>query len=119
MMIVGSGHPKTKIVVEDSNQAIETSNILQSAINSISGAELSITIDNQDVSGTHIYVGHGKSSESFGIEIPPPGITSQIDEDWHYRGTIYAGFVFLEMIGHREGRSIQSIYPSKGLSDIC
>ncbi|HHZ93288.1 TPA: DUF4838 domain-containing protein [Candidatus Poribacteria bacterium] len=118
MMIVESGRPKAKIVVGDSNQAVEASNILQSTIKNISGAELPITTDNQSVSGTHIYVGRGKSVESFGIEIPS-GITSQMDEegftirnvndslviagneDWHYRGTIYAVFDFLEIIGCR------------------
>ena len=54
MIIVESGHPKAKIVVGDSDQAIEASKILQKTIKSISGAELPITTDNQRVSDTHI-----------------------------------------------------------------
>ena len=118
MVIVELGHPKAKIVVGGSAQAIEAANILQATIKSISGAELPITPDNLGISGAHIYVGRGNSVESFGIEIPK-GITSQMNEegftiqnvneslviagneDWHYRGTIYAVFDFLEMIGCR------------------
>ena len=118
MVIVELGHPKAKIVVGGSAQAIEAANILQATIKSISGAELPIIPDNQGISGAHIYVGRGNSVESFGIEIPK-GITSQMNEegftiqnvneslviagneDWHYRGTIYAVFDFLEMIGCR------------------
>ena len=70
MIIVESGHPKAKIVVGDSDQAIEASKILQKTIKSISGAELPITTDNQRISDTHIYVGQSNNIESFGFEIP-------------------------------------------------
>ena len=116
MIIVESVHPKAKIVVGDSDQAIEASKILQKTIKSISGAELPITTNNQRISDTHIYVGQSNNIESFGIEIPS-GITPQMNEegftiqnvdkslviagneDWHYRGTIYAVMAFTE--GHK------------------
>ena len=55
MVIVELGHPKAKIVVGGSAQAIEAANILQATIKSISGAELPIIPDNQGISGAHIY----------------------------------------------------------------
>ena len=82
-------------------------------IKSISGTELPITTDNQRISDTHIYVGQSNNIESFGVEIPS-GITPQMNEegftiqnvnkslvlagneDWHYRGIIYAVMAFTE-----------------------
>lgn len=120
MILVNNGEPMATVVVAErpSDQAMEAARNLQSYIERMSGARLEIRTEKDVVSGTRVLVGRSQTVKKLGIEVPS-GFTNQMNEegfviktvdgalvlagneDWHYRGTIYAVNEFLEHLGCR------------------
>jgi len=120
LTLVEGGEAKAQIVIaaEPTETAKEAASALQEYINRISGAELPIRDEKEEVSGTRILVGRSEAVRQLGIEVPS-GFSYQINEegfviktvgndlviagneDWNYRGTIYGVYDFLERLGCR------------------
>ena len=120
LTIVQDGKPTATIVVaaEPSEQAKEAASVLQTYIQRMTGAALPIKSENEAVSGTRILVGRSDMVRQLGVQVPS-GFTNQMNEegfviktvgdnlvlagneDWHYRGTIYAVYDLLERLGCR------------------
>jgi hypothetical protein len=113
------GKPNATIVLDanPSDQAQEAAEQLQTYLARISGATLPIACDCDDVSGNRILVGRGETVDALGLAIPS-GYTTDMNEegfvvktigddtlvlagneDWRYRGTIFAVYDFLEELG--------------------
>ncbi len=120
IVLVESGQPKATIVVAEdaSGQAKEAARVLQEYLQIISGARLEIKDERAAVAGSRILVGRSKAVADLGVLVPS-GSTYQMDEegfvsktvggelilagneDWQYRGTLYAVYDLLEEIGCR------------------
>ena len=120
LVLVQQGRPRATLVMADraTDQAKEAAVVLRDYLARITGAELSICRESEPVEGARILVGHSAAVKSLGVELPA-GVTSQMDEeglvirrvardlvvggneDWHYRGTVFAAYHFLELLGCR------------------
>ncbi|MFV2070623.1 MAG: hypothetical protein ACC645_26950 [Pirellulales bacterium] len=120
IVLVESGQPQATIVVAEdaSDQAKEAARVLQEYLQKISGARLEIENELAAVAGSRILVGRSKAVADLGVRVPS-GSTYQMDEegfvsktvggelilagneDWQYRGTLYAVYDLLEEIGCR------------------
>ena len=121
--IVDDGIANASIIVGDdaSSPALEAAHILQSYIARISDVRLPVLKEsdlNEEKKACHIWVGRSKTVLEMGMEIPT-GVTPEMNEegfviktkdkdlviagneDWKYRGTIYAVYDFLEELGCR------------------
>jgi len=119
-VLVKNGKPIATIVVaaRPSDQAMEAARALQTYIERISGARLEIRTEKDAVSGTRILIGPSQAVKNLSIAVPS-GFTNEMNEegfviktvgdalvlagneDWHYRGTVYAVNEFLEHLGCR------------------
>jgi len=120
LVLVDNGQPKATIVVAatPSGTVMEAATDLQTYIQRISGAALPIKNEKEAVSGTRILVGQSDAVKGLGVKVPS-GFTYQMNEegfviktvgdnlvlagneDWHYHGTPYAVYDFLERLGCR------------------
>lgn len=120
LVLIDNGKPAATIVVGTtaSAQAKEAARCLQDYLQRISGAKLDICAEKDRSTGTRILVGRSQAVTDLGIA-PPSGFTPQMNEegfviqtgpgvlvlagneDWQYRGTIYAVNEFLEGLGCR------------------
>ncbi len=118
--LVNNGEPNATIVIaeEPSEQARNAAEVLQSYLHQISGASLTILPESAKVYGNRILVGRSRTAEKLAGEIPS-GFTIQMNEegfvnrtvgndlilagneDWKYKGTLYAVHDFLEELGCR------------------
>ena len=122
LLLVEKGVPRAVIVVPTDvdksgaatpTQAHEGAAALQAYIEKITGAKLEIRAERETTSQSCIYVGHCKALRDRNIEVPS-GHTSQMkeegfvvktdgdalflagNEEWNYRGTVFAVYDFLE-----------------------
>jgi hypothetical protein len=115
VLLVEGGLPRATIVVgaEATDQAHEAAAYLQEYIEKVSGARLPILPESTPVAGARILVGRSEAARSLGIALPG-GHTHQMNEeafvvrtvgsdlvllgneDWNYRGTVFAVADFLE-----------------------
>ena len=115
LTLVESGAPKATIVIgaNASDQAHEAAVYLQEYIEKISGAAIPIQSESEPVEGARILVGRSEAVRALGVDLPA-GHTSQMNEeafvvrtigndlvlvgneDWNYRGTVFAVADFLE-----------------------
>ncbi|MCC6486985.1 MAG: DUF4838 domain-containing protein [Candidatus Hydrogenedentes bacterium] len=115
VVLVDNGAPNATIVLADnpSPQAQEAAAVLRDYLAKISGATLPIQHEGEPVSGNRILVGRSAAVSALGIELPS-GHTPQMNEeclviktvgnalvlagneDWNYRGTLFAVYDFLE-----------------------
>lgn len=113
--LVEIGRPTATIVVADapSDQALEAAEVLRDQLAKISGATLPIAKESEPAEGSRIFVGRSKALSALGIDTPS-GHTSHMNEeaiivktvddalvlvgneDWNYRGTLFAVYDFLE-----------------------
>ncbi len=120
LTLVEAGAARATIVVAEkpSDQATEAAEALRGYIEKISGAKLTIARENEGVDGVRILVGHSKAVRDLGIDVPS-GFTRKLNEegfvtktvgnalvlagneDWRYRGTLFAVYDFLEGLGCR------------------
>ncbi len=120
LVLVERGRPQATIVIAEqaTDQAKEAAEILRTYVERITGAELPICTENEATIGARILVGHSAAVKALGVT-PPSGVTSQMNEegfviqgvgndlvlagneDWHYRGTVYSVYHFLELLGCR------------------
>jgi len=120
VLLVEGGKPRATIVVGDeaTDQAREAASALQTYIERISGAHLPVQSESEAVEGNRVLVGHSHAVDALGITVPS-GFTHQLNEegyvvktvgdalvlagneDWHYRGTMYAVYDLLEGLGCR------------------
>lgn len=116
LTLVKNRAAQSTIVIADG--AKEAAGVLQSYIERITGAELPIYTEDEDIAGAQILVGHCEAVTALSIT-PPSGVTSQMNEegfviervgndlvisgneDSHYRGTVSGVYHFLEMLGCR------------------
>ncbi len=115
LMLVDAGQPAATIVIADapSEQAREAAGVLQTYLERITGAVLPIAKASDKVEGNRILVGRSAAVEALNVAVPS-GHTSRMDEeaivlktvgdtlvlvgneDWNYRGTLFAVYDFLE-----------------------
>ncbi|MCC6699673.1 MAG: DUF4838 domain-containing protein [Candidatus Hydrogenedentes bacterium] len=115
VVLVDNGAPNATIVLADnpSPQAQEAAEVLRDYLAKVSGATLPIQHEGEAISGNRILVGRSAAVAALGIELPS-GHTPQMNEeglvirtvgntlvlagneDWNYRGTIFAVYDFLE-----------------------
>lgn len=115
VVLVEEGKPTATIVLgaEASEQAAEAAAYLQEYVQKISGATLPIVSEGDSIQGTRILVGRSESVRALGVALPG-GHTHQMNEeafivrtigsdlalvgneDWNYRGTVFAVADFLE-----------------------
>jgi len=120
IVLVEHGRPKAAIVIDDraSDQAKEAAANLQTYLERITGARLDIQTAKEAVPGPRVLVGCGRALRKLGVTVPS-GFTHEMkeegfviktvgdvlvlagNEDWHYRGTVYAVNAFLEYLGCR------------------
>lgn len=120
IILIEDGLPKATIVigVDASDQARDAAGQLQAFLARIGGATLTIVTENEAVDGTRILVGPSKTVEKLGIAVPS-GFTNQLNEEGYvvktihgdlvlagneerdYRGTAYAVYDLLEVLGCR------------------
>lgn len=118
--LVQDGAPVASLVTASSPspQATEAAGILQSYIERMSGARLPIVSEDEYVDGPRVLVGQTRATAALGIE-PPSGHTLALNEegyvlrtvgetlavagneDWAYRGTVFAAYTLLEELGCR------------------
>jgi hypothetical protein len=120
VLLVKNGKPAATIVIAEqaSDQAREAAQQLQVYLDRISGAKLPVRTEKETVAGNRVLVGHSQAVRDLGVEVPC-GFTNEMNEegfviramsdtvvlagneDWHYRGTVYAVNDFLESLGCR------------------
>ncbi|MCS6860535.1 MAG: DUF4838 domain-containing protein [Abditibacteriales bacterium] len=120
LVVVEEGKPRATIVIaaKPTAQAQEAAQVLQAYVEKMSGARLGIKSETEKVEGTRVLVGHSAAVRALGVKVPS-GFTSAMNEegfvlktvgrdlviagneDWHYRGTIYGVYDFLERLGCR------------------
>ncbi|MFH1738615.1 MAG: DUF4838 domain-containing protein [bacterium] len=120
LILVKNGKAKSTIVIsaQPSDQAAQAAQILQEYIEKISGAKLPVVNEKEKARGHRILIGYSQAVRDLGVEIPS-GFTYQMNEegfviktvgndivlagneDWNYRGTIFAVYEFLEELGCR------------------
>ncbi len=113
--LVQDGAAVATIVVADapSEQARQAAEALQRYVEQISGAKLTIAGESAAVDGPRILVGQSRAVEELGVAVPS-GHSPQMDEecfavktvgnslvlvgneDWSYKGTLFAVYDFLE-----------------------
>ena len=116
-----AGSPLKAVIVtaeEPSPTANEAAKVLQLYIQKISGAKLEILTEKNSDSKTKIFVGRSNAVKRLGVDVPS-GYTKWMNEegfvirtvgnnlviagneDWNYRGTVFAVNAFLESLGCR------------------
>jgi len=120
IVLVDGGKARATIVIAQrpGEQAKQAAQILRDHIERISGARLEIKSEKGPVSGARILVGCSQAVRELGIDVPS-GFTHQMNEegfvirtvgkdlvlagneDWHYRGTVFAVYDLLEQLGCR------------------
>lgn len=115
ILLVESGAPRSAIVIgaDASDQAREAASYLQEYIEKISGARLPIQAEADPAPGARILVGRAAAAGALGAELPA-GHSHQMNEeafivrtlgddlvlagneDWNYRGTVFAVADLLE-----------------------
>lgn len=124
MMLVDQGKAKATIVIAANATAMETKAAaeLQHYLKLISGAELPIITDDQEIRGNILSVGRNKLQKNSGVDVPndfypnPEAIrikrvdrmlvvlgndAPQASEIFPYQGTLYSVYAFLEGLGCR------------------
>ncbi len=120
LILVEDGKPRATIVIAEkpTAQAREAAQAFQEYVERMSGAKLDIKSEAEKVEGTRILIGRSEAVRALGVKTPS-GFTSAMNEegfviktvghdlviagneDWHYRGTIYGVYDFLERLGCR------------------
>jgi len=120
LTLVKNGKAAATIVVAErpSEQAREAAQLLQTYLERIGGATLDIRTEKEVRAGNRVLVGHSQAVRALGVKVPS-GFTNEMNEegfvirtvgdtlvlagneDWHYRGTVYAVNDFLEGLGCR------------------
>ena len=115
LTLVEDGQPRATIVVGDNAaaQSEEAATSLQAILRTMSGATIPIAKASEAVEGTRILVGQSQALHDLGVAIPT-GHTAQMaeenfivktvgdnlvlagNEDWSYKGTLFAVYDFLE-----------------------
>ncbi len=115
LLLTEDGLPRATIVVADvpTEQALEAAQALSDTLARISGATLPVVKESEAAEGARILVGRSNAVAALGVEIPS-GHTPQMNEeailiktvgsnlilagneDWNYRGTLFAVYDFLE-----------------------
>jgi hypothetical protein len=120
LLLVEDGQPRASIVVAAQADAKTrvAANELQAYVAKISGAELPITTETNQVVGTTVLVGRSRLTDRLGIKVPSGLTHSRREEgfliatvgnsivlagnnDGPYHGTEYAVYDFLRMLGVR------------------
>ena len=120
VLLVENGQPKATIVVaaEPTEQAQHAAQELQTYLERITGAELAIQSEAEAVSGARILVGRSQAVADLGVEAPSghsyemneegfvvktigQDLVLAGNEEWHYRGTVFAVYDLLEELGCR------------------
>ncbi len=113
--LVDAGQPTATIILSNapSDQAKYAAEVLQTYVKKITGAELPIAKESEPVEGNRILVGRSAAVQALNVAVPS-GHTSRMNEeaiivktvgdtlvlvgneDWNYRGTLFAVYDFLE-----------------------
>ena len=82
LTLVKNRAAQSTIVIADAatDGAKEAAGVLQSYIERITGAELPIYTEDEDIAGAQILVGHCEAVTALSIT-PPSGVTSQMNEE--------------------------------------
>ena len=119
-LIVDDGRPHSTIVIADqpTDQAQRAAQELQHFIQRIGGVRLDIKRESEPVIGNRILVGHSPAIAALGVGVPS-GVTHAMkeegfvsktlgsdlvlagNEDWHYKGTLFAVYDLLDELGCR------------------
>ncbi|MDP2324020.1 MAG: DUF4838 domain-containing protein, partial [Gammaproteobacteria bacterium] len=115
LLITEAGQARAAIIVADTptEQALKAAQVLSGVLARISGATLPVVRESEAGAGNRILVGRSKAVEALRIDVPS-GHTPQMNEeailvktvgenlvlagneDWNYRGTLFAVYDFLE-----------------------
>lgn len=114
-LLVDSGQPRATIVIgaDASAQAVEAASLFQEYVEKMSGAKLPIQPEDKPVRGARILIGrsnavkavisdlpsghtHEMKEEAFIVRTTGQDLILVGNEDWNYRGTIFAVADFLE-----------------------
>jgi hypothetical protein len=115
LILAENGLARATIVIADapSDQAREAATVIQEYLGTITGAAFAITPESEAPSGNLILVGRSAKVSDLGVALPA-GLTPRMEEegfvvktagnnlilagneDWEYRGTLFAVYDFLE-----------------------